>query len=81
MNMPAEAMTEETSKPDLLEQKVLELITSYDSLKSENMELRKKNNELSVSNQMLLDRNRRASRKIKDIIGDLKKANQPYKNS
>ena len=79
--MPAEAMTEETSKPDLLEQKVLELITSYDTLKSENVELRKKNNELSVSNQMLLDRNRRASRKIKDIIGDLKKANQPNKYS
>ncbi len=79
MNLPVEPMNEETTKSDLLEQKVLELIAGYDSLKSENVELRKKNSELLASNQMLFDRNRRASRKIKDIIGDLKKANQPYK--
>ncbi len=79
--MNAETMTEEVTKQNLLEQKVLELIASYDSLKSENVELRKKNNELLVSNQMLYDRNRRASRKIKDIIGNLKKANQSYKNN
>lgn len=74
-------MTEETTNTNLLEQKVLDLIASYDSLKTENMELRNKNNELLVSNQMLVDRNRRASRKIKDVIGNLKKANQPYKNN
>ncbi len=79
--MVVETMTEEITKPNLLEQKVLELIVSYDSLKSENVELRQKNNELLVSNQMLLDRNRRASRKIKDVISNLKKANQPYKNN
>ena len=79
--MVVETMTEKITKPNLLEQKVLELIASYDSLKSENVELRQKNNELLVSNQMLLDRNRRASRKIKDIISNLKKANQPYKNN
>ena len=79
--MVAKTMTEEKTKPNLLEQKVLELIASYESLKSENAELRQNNNELLVSNQVLLDRNRRASRKIKDIISNLKKANQPYKNN
>ena len=79
--MVARTMTEEKTKPNLLEQKVLELIASYESLKSENAELRQNNNELLVSNQVLLDRNRRASRKIKDIISNLKKANQPYKNN
>ena len=66
--MVAKTMTEEKTKPNLLEQKVLELIASYESLKSENAELRQNNNELLVSNQVLLDRNRRASRKIKNII-------------
>ncbi|MDE0308752.1 MAG: hypothetical protein OXI60_02825 [Acidiferrobacterales bacterium] len=68
-------MTEKPSKTDLLEQKVLELIARHDELRSENVRLRKKNNELSVSNQLLYDSNRRASRKVKDIISNLKKAN------
>lgn len=70
-------MTDDMTELQLLEQKIHELIASYNSLKSENADLRLRIEELAANNQTLVDRNHQASRKVQEIIDKLQNINRP----
>ena len=69
-------MTDDMTELQLLEQKVHELIASYNSLKSENADMRRRIEELTTDNRSLVDRNHQASRKVQEIINNLQSINQ-----
>lgn len=69
-------MTDDITELELLEQKVHELIASYNSLKSENSDLRRQLAVLTAENRTIIDQNTQASLKVQKIIDNLHNINR-----